>query len=175
MSDTIPIKEKIPVLECYECHKIFEGKDLERQNMFDERKMINLARCPNCNTNNIATWWYNPYSKKSFIQEINEFERGFIYPHDMHFNPEFWIGHAKQQLDEVYDSFKMEDYPHMNHEFADTILVCWRALQIFGNKPPEEIIRERMNINMDEKGYENIMKKYIDWWNCSECQGGKNE
>lgn len=105
-------------------------------------------------------------SEKPFVDAINEFEQNFRYPDDIQFDPEFWIEHARQQIDEVEESYDEGDIEHMVVEFGDTILVCWRAMQIFGDisQGPEGILRERMNLNFDEKGADEIMRKYTEWW-----------
>lgn len=107
-----------------------------------------------------------------FVGRINEFESGFQYPEDIQNDPEFWLEHVHQQIDEAEDSYQDGDQEHMVAEFGDAILVCWRAMQVFGNTPPEDILIGRMDLNIDEKGYEAIMEKYTEWWRSQQSGGG---
>lgn len=110
----------------------------------------------------------------AFIEAINAFERNFRYPDEIHFDPEFWLTHAHQQVEEAEESFEEGDREHMVVELGDTILVCWRAMQIFGSDSPETVLRERMDLNLDEKGADAIMEKYTEWWRSLQGDGGRN-
>lgn len=108
----------------------------------------------------------------TFVERINGFEQNFHYPDDIQFDPEFWLEHAHQQVEEAEESHAEGDTEHMVVELGDTILVCWRAMQIFGDAPPEEIISDRMDLNLDEKGAEAIIQKYTEWWRSIQSADG---
>lgn len=108
---------------------------------------------------------------ENFAEKVNEFEKGFQYPEDIQNNPQFWVDHVRQQIQEAENSYEAGDLEHMVVEFGDAILVCWRAMQVFGEDPPEEILNSRIEQNLSEKGYDSIMKKYTEWWRSGGREG----
>lgn len=95
---------------------------------------------------------------------INEFQSYFRYPDDMHYEPEFWLWFAQHQIDEIEECYGEDDIEHMIEEFADTILVCWKAIQVLSDDPIEKVMEERIDLNLDTKGADKIMEKYTEWW-----------
>lgn len=110
--------------------------------------------CPHCGYD---------HSKRELVDEIEEFNGKFDYgEYSEHHH--FWLSMLEHQVREAWESYTLRDDEHSLEEAADTVLVAFQFMSACGDEPPEHYIKKRME-NAEEEGIEEeIVSKYLDWY-----------